>query len=57
MLKNKQDIEQSGLVGESKRQKMKHGKFEELKNVLMGRFQQARSLLKQILRISNKQQK
>lgn len=44
VLKNRPEIEQNGLVGGSKRQKVKHGKYEELEKVLLEWFQQARSL-------------
>lgn len=44
VLKNRSEIEQNGLVGGSKRQKVKHGKYEELEEVLLAWFQQARTL-------------
>lgn len=44
LLKNRHEIEQSSLLGGSKRQKLKHGKYEELENILLEWFQQARSL-------------
>lgn len=39
LLKNRHDIEQSGLVSEKERPKVKHGKCEELENVLLEWFQ------------------
>lgn len=44
LLKNRHEIEQRSLLGGSKRQKLKHGKYEELENVLLEWFQQAWSL-------------
>ena len=44
MLKRRPEIEQNGLVWGSKRQKVKHGKYEELEKVLLEWFQQACSL-------------
>lgn len=44
VLKNRLEIEQNRLVGGSKWQKVKHGKYEELENVLLVWFQQARNL-------------
>lgn len=44
LLKNRHEIVQSGFLGGSKRQKVKHGKYEELENILLEWFQQARSL-------------
>jgi hypothetical protein len=43
-LKNRHGIEHSSILGGSKRQKLKHGKYEELENILLEWFQQARSL-------------
>ncbi|KAE9522579.1 hypothetical protein AGLY_017001 [Aphis glycines] len=44
LLKNRHEIEQSSLLGGRKRQQLKHGKYEELENILLEWFQQARSL-------------
>ncbi|XP_050538664.1 tigger transposable element-derived protein 4-like [Daktulosphaira vitifoliae] len=44
LLKNIHEIEQSSMLGGSKQQKLKHGKYEKLENLLLEWFQQACSL-------------